>query len=848
MNSYRLLFKNLVKKIFFLNLVFLISFSSIFAGVTTVVDQMQLKVWKGSATTIQAVISDWTTRCTNTNICSYALSNLWSTICQYEGDIYFHWRFYEDTGLQYVYTYPNNSSVWSGSPLSLGTTPLGSYYMTVNWDSNQAHCQCIGKTWFSNLGSFSGVNSACCGDDGGNDNFATFSGSLTTSTSVQCRRCKAGVDQGTVTLYGNGYWTGTTCYFGNIVCDYNSGAHGVSATLPCSSAYCLSSDICYYNVQCYDGGYGWQSVPCPNTMFSGGICYYNRECISIGCNHKDQNRPPNVPSSVSVNPNCAGASTSVTVSATVSDIDGDQVRLQVCKDSICSQVLCTSGAVSSGSVASCQFTASSACSSTGSCTIYVRTIENSADPCGQIKASSTVSASFNYDITGPNAPSGLNPASNSWVNTGTPTLSWSATTDVGCAGLNRYEVYVYSSTDCSGAVVRSNTALTATSWQVSPGLSDGTYSWRVRAVDNLGNVGGFSGCNIIKIDTIAPTTTINPNGGGWSNSDFSVSLSCSDGSGSGCQATYYKIINEGESCGSTGFSTYSGAFSVSCGAGSVCRKLVCYYSVDNAGNVESTKVSNIFYIDKQLPTGTVDYPNTIYTITPVRVYVSSNDFSGSGVATAQLQYSTATLNADDSCGTFGSWTNVGNTDPGKTYVDVTLTTNLCYQFRYVVTDGVGWQYIATSSAILKVRLNHPDYYCGLKFIDPSYYITTTSGIVVGRIDNNGNFFFRGTAVFNNVNFPTPNNAFIIQNPSGTILYYFNATLGQFRGSLFTQQSTVPAEDGGDLLIRTASGTRVAIFTDSGNAYIKGNAVYHGAPGLCPATYSCDATKNYNCYK
>ncbi|MEM1988985.1 MAG: hypothetical protein QXS41_04065, partial [Candidatus Woesearchaeota archaeon] len=277
-------------------------------------------------------------------------------------------------------------------------------------DDCSSCCINRGFVWFDNLGSWSYGSKipACCGNQGSIDNFATYSGSLTSSQSVSCRRCNAGSDQGTSTLYGNGYWTENTCYYGDITCTASSAAHGESIYLPCTegNSYCLRTDFsperCYYNVGCWDGGYNQGTYhDCPPTQYSGGICYYNRACTSSGCQYNSQNLPPNQPSSITINPSCAGSSTTVTVSATVSDPDGDQVKLQACTDVSCSTVLCTSSAVSSGSSASCQFTASNACSSTGSCTIYVRTIENSVDDCGEVKVSSTVSSSFNYDISEP---------------------------------------------------------------------------------------------------------------------------------------------------------------------------------------------------------------------------------------------------------------------------------------------------------------------------------------------------------------------------------------------------------------------------------------------------------------
>ncbi|MCJ7817078.1 MAG: fibronectin type III domain-containing protein, partial [Candidatus Aenigmarchaeota archaeon] len=105
-------------------------------------------------------------------------------------------------------------------------------------------------------------------------------------------------------------------------------------------------------------------------------------------------------------------------------------------------------------------------------------------------------------------------------------------------------------------------------------------------------------------DVTPPVTAINPDGSSWTGQDVPFSLSCSDFGGY-CQSTYYKIVNGTESCGSAGFFTgTSGA--VTCPAGSGCTKKLCYYSIDDSGNSESAKTSNVFRLDKQPPVTTDD--------------------------------------------------------------------------------------------------------------------------------------------------------------------------------------------------------------------------------------------------
>jgi parallel beta-helix repeat protein len=112
-------------------------------------------------------------------------------------------------------------------------------------------------------------------------------------------------------------------------------------------------------------------------------------------------------------------------------------------------------------------------------------------------------------------------------------------------------------------------------------------------------------------DNEPPNTTIQPNGHPWTNEDVDFNLTCYDEI-SDCYKTYYIIIENTESvddcptqnppeyteymnCTPTCFLT------VNCSDDSVCNKSVCFFSVDNVGNNETTNISNPFLIDKAKP-------------------------------------------------------------------------------------------------------------------------------------------------------------------------------------------------------------------------------------------------------
>ncbi|MEM4662747.1 MAG: chitobiase/beta-hexosaminidase C-terminal domain-containing protein [Candidatus Diapherotrites archaeon] len=150
---------------------------------------------------------------------------------------------------------------------------------------------------------------------------------------------------------------------------------------------------------------------------------------------------------------------------------------------------------------------------------------------------------------------------------------------------------------------------------------------RYYSKDNAGNQETTKSATI-RIDKQAPTTNITPDGQSWTKDDVNFTLSCSDGSGSGCSLTEYKIIDANQTCDTTGLTSGSSG-TVTCTSGTVCQKRVCYRSKDNVGNYESIKTSNIFYIDKQAPTTTDNAPATWQT-SDFNIILVCNDGSGAG--------------------------------------------------------------------------------------------------------------------------------------------------------------------------------------------------------------------------
>jgi hypothetical protein len=121
---------------------------------------------------------------------------------------------------------------------------------------------------------------------------------------------------------------------------------------------------------------------------------------------------------------------------------------------------------------------------------------------------------------------------------------------------------------------------------------------------------------------------------------------------------------------------------------------------DRAGNSAATIIS--FVDDSTAPTaGTIAYTDGYQPAQSVAVDVASGTDAGSGIATRQLQRSSAPITSGG-CGVFGGFVAVGPDSPASPYTDAQVVDGFCYQYRYVVTDSVGNQDTATSPHVAKV--------------------------------------------------------------------------------------------------------------------------------------------------
>ena len=166
--------------------------------------------------------------------------------------------------------------------------------------------------------------------------------------------------------------------------------------------------------------------------------------------------------------------------------------------------------------------------------------------------------------------------------------------------------------------------------------TNGTIRINYRSVDNAGNVEKF-GTKIVRLDTIAPTTTISykaayaPN---FVNMTTTFNLTAVDNTGgSGVAYTHYNYTGHG------GLLNYSSPFMLSSATnGTITIK---YFSTDHVGNVE-TLHTIVVKLDTIAPITTISYtpayaPNFVTMVTTFNLSKVDNT-GGSGIASTQYQY------------------------------------------------------------------------------------------------------------------------------------------------------------------------------------------------------------------
>jgi hypothetical protein len=128
-------------------------------------------------------------------------------------------------------------------------------------------------------------------------------------------------------------------------------------------------------------------------------------------------------------------------------------------------------------------------------------------------------------------------------------------------------------------------------------------------------------------------------------------------------------------------------------------------NVDNTDVVPSTSIP--VTVDNTAPTGSVTYTNGYQNTTSVAVTFSATDgVSGINASTGQLLRASASLSGG-TCGTFGSYSQVGTTGLTSPYTDNSVASGNCYRYEYVVSDYAGNQTTVTSADTVEIDTAAP---------------------------------------------------------------------------------------------------------------------------------------------
>jgi uncharacterized repeat protein (TIGR01451 family) len=173
---------------------------------------------------------------------------------------------------------------------------------------------------------------------------------------------------------------------------------------------------------------------------------------------------------------------------------------------------------------------------------------------------------------------------------------------------------------------------------------------------------------------------------------------------------------------------------------------------DVAGNTAATTLT--FTDDSVAPAGgTVDATGLggtggrYSTSTTLSIAFTAGTDSESGLATsgAQLLRASASL-GDGSCGTYGSYAQVGANDPASPVANTVPVDHTCYRYRYVVSDRVGNQGTYTSPDIkVDTAAPHPDFLQPIT--SPETVRAGPAGLATGDVDNDGDQDIVTSAIF-----------------------------------------------------------------------------------------------------
>lgn len=282
-----------------------------------------------------------------------------------------------------------------------------------------------------------------------------------------------------------------------------------------------------------------------------------------------------------------------------------------------------------------------------------------------------VSDSILLDLT---APTNGTATSSSSIDT-SALVSWSGFSDAG-AGLASYKVVHATGTtapaDCNTGTV--GYTGTATSQTINGLVSGTTYSFRVCAIDNVGNLSSGTSTTVTTPDTQAPSGTVSINAGAIGTKTTAVTLTFAP-----TETVSQVCVSNTTTCTTFAAYTATKAWTLATGAG---VKTVYVKYKDAAGNISSL-ISDTIILDATAPTnGTLTATNTV--VAQIGLTWTGFSDAGSGIANYKVVYAQSTT-APSSC-TAGT---VLYTGTSTSYTHTGLTTGKKYSYRVCAVDNAG---------------------------------------------------------------------------------------------------------------------------------------------------------------
>jgi len=163
------------------------------------------------------------------------------------------------------------------------------------------------------------------------------------------------------------------------------------------------------------------------------------------------------------------------------------------------------------------------------------------DAAGNIGASPPVTVTVSNDVTPPNTPTLVAPTNGITTADPTPTFDW---TDVSDPSGVHYRLQVDNSADFSSPEIGLD-GLESSTYTSGQPLGDGTYSWRVLAVDGAGRASAWSEVRTLIITTCipeVPTVTVSPasqNATAGTTLEYAVSVTNTDSAD--CAASTFSL-------------------------------------------------------------------------------------------------------------------------------------------------------------------------------------------------------------------------------------------------------------------------------------------------------------------